>query len=193
MKKIRYLILLVVLMGAFGFSPPADQPANFKPGSEPEGFRGIKWGTHISILSDMVQVWENGDRKFYTRKGEELEIGGAKLHQIIYVFWQERLMEVRVSILKNYDGSRDELVNFNIVKDICFEQFGERKTPMLAREQYAWMGEKTRVHLGRGDLDSLRLVVGSVELSNQKTAMDKKKIEQEGEHRRQIVREARAF
>ena len=193
MRKIRYFVLFVVLMGAFGFSQPADQPINFKPGSEPDGFRGIKWGTHISTVNDMVQVWENGDRKFYTRKGECLEIGGAKLHQIIYVFWQERLMEVRVSILKNYDGSRDELVNFNIVKDICFEQFGERKTPVLAREQYAWMGEKTWVHLGRGDLDSLRLVVGSVELSNQKTAMDKKKIEQEGEHRKQIVREARAF
>ena len=192
MKKIRYLILLVVLMGAFGFSPP-DQPVNFKPGSEPDGFRGIKWGTHISTVNDMVQVWENGDRKFYARKGEELEIGGAKLHQIIYVFWQERLMEVRVSILKNYDGSRDELVNFNIVKDICFEQFGERKIPMLAREQYTWRGEKTWVHLGRGDLDSLRLVVGSVELADQKTAMDHKKIDLEAKHRRQIVREARAF
>jgi len=192
MKKIRYLILLVVLMGAFGFSP-LDQPVNFKPGSEPDGFRGIKWGTHISTVNDMVQVWENGDRKFYARKGEELEIGGAKLHQIIYVFWQERLMEVRVSILKNYDGSRDELVNFNIVKNICFEQFGERKTPMLAREEYTWRGEKTWVHLGRGDLDSLRLVVGSVELANQKTVMDHKKIEQEEKHRKQIVREARAF
>jgi len=192
MKKIRYLILLVVLMGAFGFSP-LDQPVNFKPGSEPDGFRGIKWGTHISTVNDMVQVWENGDRKFYARKGEELEIGGAKLHQIIYVFWQERLMEVRVSILKNYDGSRDELVNFNIVKDICFEQFGERKTHMLAREEYTWRGEKTWVHLGRGDLDSLRLVVGSVELANQKTVMDHKKIEQEEKHRKQIVREARAF
>jgi len=193
MKKIRYLILLVVLMGAFGFSQPADQPVNFKSGSEPDGFRGIRWGTHISTVSDMVQVWENGDRKFYTKTGENLEIGGAKLHQIIYVFWQERLMEVRVSILKNYDGSRDELVNFNIVKDICFEQFGERKKSLWSREQYAWMGEKTWVHLGRGDLDSLRLVVGSVELSNQKAEMDKKKIEQEGEHRKQVVREARAF
>jgi len=193
MKKVRYLILLVVLMGAFGFSPPADQPVNFKPGSEPDGFRGIEWGTHISTLSDMVQVWEKGDRKFYARKGEALEIGGAKLHQIVYVFWQERLMEVRVSILKNYDGSRDELVNFNIVKDICFEQFGERKSPMLAREQYSWAGEKTWVHLGRGDLDSLRLVVGSVKLANQKTATDHKKIEQEEKLRKQIVREARAF
>ena len=192
MKRIRYLILLVVLMGAFGFSP-SDQPVNFKPGSEPDGFRGIKWGTHISTVSDMVQVWENGDRKFYTRKGEDLEIGGAKLHQIVYVFWQERLMEVRVSILKNYDGSRDELVNFNIVKDICFEQFGERKSPMLAREQYSWAGEKTWVHLGRGDLDSLRLVVGSVKLANQKTATDHKKIEQEEKLRKRIVREARAF
>ena len=193
MKKVRYLILLVVLMGAFGFSPPADQPVNFKPGSEPDGFRGIEWGTHISTLSDMVQVWENGDRKFYVRKGEDLEIGGAKLHQIVYVFWQERLMEVRVPILKNYDGSRDEWVNFNIVKDICFEQFGERKSPLLAREQYSWAGEKTWVHLGRGDLDSLRLVVGSVKLANQKTATDHKKIEQEEKLRKQIVREARAF
>jgi hypothetical protein len=193
MRKIRYFVLFMVLMGAFGFSPPADQPVNFKPGSEPDGFRGIKWGAHISAVNDLVQAWENGDRKFYTRKSEDLEIGGAKLHQIIYVFWQERLMEVRVSILKNYDGSRDELVNFNIVKDICFEQFGERKAPLLAREQYAWNGEKTWVHLGRGDLDSLRLVVGSVELAHQKTAMDRKKIEQEEKHRKQIVREARAF
>jgi hypothetical protein len=193
MRKIKYFILFVILMGAFGFSQPADQPVNFKPGSEPDGFRGIRWGTHVSTVSDMAQVWENGDRKFYVRKGEDLEMGGAKLHQIIYVFWQEKLMEVRVSILKNYDGSRDELVNFNAVKDICFEQFGERKKPVFGREQYAWVGEKTWVHLGREDLDSLRLVVGSVELANQKTAMDNKKIKQEEEHRKQIVREARAF
>ena len=169
------------------------QPDAFKAGTEPDGFRGIKWGTHISALNDMTKVWEDGNRTFYERKGESLEIGGAKLHKIIYVFWKDRLLEVRVAILKDYGPDRDELANFNIIKDICFDKFGEQKKPFFGKEQYSWFGGRTWMYLGYEDPGFLRLIVGSIELLKQKKAEDEIKAKQEEVSRKQKVREARGF
>ncbi len=46
LSKIVWLILIccIVLVGSLAYAKPGD----FKPGSEPDGFRGIKWGArHI--------------------------------------------------------------------------------------------------------------------------------------------------
>jgi len=115
MRKTRIILLFAILLGTLAFVQPVSyQPGNFKPGSEPDGFRGIRWGTPISLLDQMVQVWEEGDLRYYEREGDVLEIGGAKLHKIIYVFWNDRFLEARALILKNYDPSLARLSGFGV-------------------------------------------------------------------------------
>ena len=62
-----------------------------KPRSDPDGFRGIKWGTEISTLKDLEKVEQDkstdSDLVWYTRKGDTLAIGEAKLENIFYSFW----------------------------------------------------------------------------------------------------------
>jgi hypothetical protein len=192
-KLLCACIFPTMLLGILAFTQPAGQIGTFKFGSEPDGFRGIKWGTHIAALDGMVKVWEDGDRTFYEREREVLEIGGAKLHRIVYVFWKDRLLETRVAILKDYDPDRGELANFNIVREICFERFGEQNRPFFGKEQYSWSGEKTWIYLGHEDPGFLRLVMGSKEMQAQMKAYAEKKARQETEYLKRNVREARGF
>jgi len=55
--------------------------------NEPDGFRGIKWGTNISELPDMSLSEDYGNSKFYLRKGEKLKIGDADIDRIGYGFY----------------------------------------------------------------------------------------------------------
>ena len=194
MRKTRIILLFAILLGTLAFVQPVSyQPGNFKPGSEPDGFRGLRWGTPISLLDQMVQVWEEGDLKYYEREGDVLEIGGAKLHKIIYVFWNDRFLEARALILKNYDPSLDELCNFNMIKEICFNKFGEKKKPMFGREQYSWLGDRAWVWLGAEDPGFLRLMVGSAELQRQRSTLAEERTREEEAFRLLKAKEAKGF
>ena len=52
MKKIWLVGLIILSVGLWSNLSFAGV-SNFKSGSEPDGFRGIKWGTDISTLKDM--------------------------------------------------------------------------------------------------------------------------------------------
>jgi hypothetical protein len=65
--------------------------------SEPDGFRGIIWGTDISTLKGMTHVRtypSYGGVEFYTRKGDELRFGDAQLYNIEYAFWKGKYASV---------------------------------------------------------------------------------------------------
>ena len=49
MRRVKILAILfsIILIGCFAFTRSS------KPRSDPEGFRGIKWGTEISTLKGM--------------------------------------------------------------------------------------------------------------------------------------------
>jgi len=189
MGRAVFVFLGLVFLSHFALA----QPGTFKPGSEPNGFRGLKWGTHISELSDMIQVWEDGDRKYYEKKGDFLEIGGAKLHKIVYVFWQDRLYEARVAILKDYGNMNDELTNFKIVRGLCFDKFGERKRPFLGKEEYSWFGDTTWMYLGYEEPGFLRLTVGSTRILQERKVYEERMARQEALLKKKKVKEARGF
>jgi len=189
MRKKLAVLLFLTLISSSAFV----HPENFKPGAEPEGFRGIKWGTPISVLENMNQVWEEGDLKYYERKGDVLEIGGARLNRILYLFWQGKLMEVRASILKSYDNAQDELANFKILREICFRKFGKRQKSVLGKKEYSWFGDKTWIRLANDEPGFLRLTLGSTQLSGQKRAYEEQKAKQEEEYKKRLAKEAKGF
>ena len=69
--------------------------------NEPEGFRGIKWGTDISTLKDMRCTEE----KYYVREGDKLQIGKVKLKKIEYSFQEGRFWKVMIDIERREDYS----------------------------------------------------------------------------------------
>ena len=60
--------------------------------NEPDGFRGIKWGTDINTLSNMTVVNSDGDTHTYERTGDEMKIGNAELAVLTYFFGKENFV-----------------------------------------------------------------------------------------------------
>jgi hypothetical protein len=83
-KKVKILAILFSLLLVGCLAPVRSS----KPYPEQTGFRNIKWGTEISALTGMEKVEEgkssNSDLVWYTRKGDTLAIGKAKLRNIFF-------------------------------------------------------------------------------------------------------------
>jgi hypothetical protein len=146
-----YFILLLYL--AF----PLDvlcASAEFKPGSEPDGFRGIKWGTDIATLDDMQKIKTIFDKYSglkitkYKKKNDILKLSGSSLEvsldEILYIFFDNRFFGVDLMIT-----GLDTAV---VLKHICFERFGPgKKDDRLQKvnvDLYTWEGSKTELICG---------------------------------------------
>lgn len=120
---------------------PELEPFNsggFKPGSEPDGFRGIKWGTSLSSLSGMQYYKTDpsyGGMSVYLSKGDELLIGAAKLDRIEYNFWKGKFCSVKI-LTKGFE-------NWEGLKQAVFEKIG--KGFQLNRYLYSYAGKQTEM------------------------------------------------
>ena len=133
-KTRRMLVMLFVFV-----SIPALAVVSF---ADADGFRGIKWGTELSAVQDMTQIGTDpsyGGVKKYSKKSDELKIGGADLESIEYNFWQDKLFSVTI----NFKGSS----NFSSLKDATFEKFGKGSKPNRFMETYIWDGDITGMML----------------------------------------------
>ena len=138
-KILKILIIFSVILFMDGVATGQlvhEGSSEFKPGSEPDGFRGIKWGTDISTLKDMVFIDAiYRDMKRYERRGDELKIGEAKLDYIQYEFRKGRFYLVEMW----FKGGE----NFNQIKETMFEIYGKGRSMTEKTEGYFWEGEKT--------------------------------------------------
>ncbi len=157
MKKVR---ILAVVFSIFLSSCFASIRSS-KLRADPDSFRNIRWGTEISTLKDMEKVEQDrpshSDLVWYTRKGDLLAIGKARLENIFYSFWMGNFESVWIG----FKG--DE--NFEALKKELFERFGkvleseelmkkmggedgvEPSTIKHAEEFYAWWGKNTEMTL----------------------------------------------
>jgi hypothetical protein len=132
-RTIQILILSCLLISGCTKNP-------FKEGSEPDGFREIKWGTDISTLQSMQYVNSEFDSEekvdIYKKTDDELTIGGAELASIKYYFWHNKFIKADIDAY----GDR----NCQALKDATFEKFGEgRKGGHSKAESYKWLGDQT--------------------------------------------------
>jgi hypothetical protein len=160
-----------------------------KPRSEPDGFGDIKWGTEISTLKDMEKVAQgkssNMDLDWYTRKGDTLAIGNAKLENIFYSFWMGNFASVWI------DFKGDE--NFEALKKELFQRYGKaleseelmKKMDKGAREPstighaeqfYAWWGKNADMSLSYSkDRRTGTLCINSRMMAEERRAYEKQK------------------
>lgn len=175
MRKLqRWSIILAFVVGIFGCTQKST--SGFKPNSEPDGFAGIKWGAEFSeVKSDMVELRSISDpaepdvkiKIYYTKKGDNLRMGGAQLDKIEYVFWREKFAEVRIT------ATGPE--NFNHLKKFLFEKYG---TLDKFQGAYFWDGSVTQTALRYDEPTKTSLLtVASTKIASQevKEIFDKDK------------------
>lgn len=142
MKKTLFFILSFVLMSNCVYA------MNFKPGSEPDGFRNIKWEQEISTFSDMEHVETRqdcmkagcGSIEIYLRKDDVMKIGNANLDSIEYRFCGSKFYEASIEL----HGKE----NYEAIKSYLFATYGFDRTDYFSSN--TWTGNKASVHLYGG-------------------------------------------
>jgi hypothetical protein len=186
--KILTILFTIFLIGCIASTRPS------KPRSDPDGFRGIKWGTEISKLKDMERMEQdkssNPDLVWYTRKADTLAIGEAKLENIFYLFWMGNFASVSI----DFKGKE----NFETLKKELLEQFGSTvrsEEHTRKRDQrvgiepsktggadsfYAWWGKNTDILLSYSkDRHIGTLDISSTSITEERRAYEKQKEQEE--------------
>jgi len=110
--------------------------------NEPDGFRGIKWGTDITTLKGMEFLSIDpsiGGIKKYKKTNEELKLGGATLRSVEYSFWREKFCSITVET----EGS----VNWGGLRDACIEKFGKGLQTNEVNNKFIWLGNIAEIRL----------------------------------------------
>lgn len=181
LSKIGWLIVIccIVLVGSSAYADTKTETSsedelraailNFKPGSEPDGFRGIKWGQSPSTVGELVYQASDGGIDLYTRKDDELKMGAAELELILYYFWQDKFCDVMITT-KGF-------LNWNYFKAVVFEKFGEGYQDNKYIEEYMWWGEKTWMMLKHDEVSKRGvLYMFSTDIFKQKEEWKKEQV-----------------
>ena len=125
---------------------------SFKPGSEPDGFRGMKWQTDIATLDPLhtMEVIEiMGPFVYYKKNKEDLQLVTVRLDNIIYEFWNGKFSGVIVKVRGDNQ--------FQILKEYVFARFGQgqrsKALEQLNVQDFYYNGVKTRMYLKFSDID----------------------------------------
>jgi hypothetical protein len=121
--------------GVAGESNPSIK--TYKPGSEPDGFRGIRWEAELSTLEGMEHYRTDpsyGGIEFYFRKEDSSRIGWGWVDTIQYGFWREKFYVGMITVYGSW--------NFHALKEAVFAEFGEGSKPFHDKEEYLWIGDK---------------------------------------------------
>lgn len=115
---------------------------SFKPGSEPEGFNGVKWETNFSTMGGLKHYRtdpSHGAIKFYLKEGDVFKLGNGKALPVQYGFWKGRF----------YVGmaTTESLPDWNALKETIFNKFGEGVKPFKNKEEYLWVGKNAVIAL----------------------------------------------
>jgi len=167
--KAGWLIVIgCIVLSGLAFAD-TNVPSNFKPGSEPDGFRGIKWGQDISTVEGLVHVATDpsyGGIERYARERDELKMGAAELDRIFYDFWQNKFCGVWI-YTKGYS-------NWDSFKAVVFEKFGKGFQSNEYIETYNWFGEKTWMSLDYNEFSKEgKLYMFSKEINKQQEEWEK--------------------
>ena len=147
MKKLVIILCAFSLLAVFGCAiPKSECPVyvanpncklvSFRPGSEPEGYNGIRWEAKLSTLERMKHVrtdLSHGGIEFYVREGDTFKLENGKHKMVQYGFWREKFYVVVVST----KGPEE----WSALKDAVFKKFGEGAKPFVNQEEYLWVGK----------------------------------------------------
>jgi hypothetical protein len=127
-------MLVMIFSGCFQ-QPPRVPMISFP--NEPDGFRGIKWGTNIARLPGMELVKNGGAEKYYVRPDDKLKIGDAVIEKITYGFYRDEFFKVMI----HFKG----LMNYMHMKETLTGLYGDGEHVSFGKSLYTWTGSKVLV------------------------------------------------
>jgi hypothetical protein len=116
--------------------------SDFKPGTEPIGFRATKWGMTPLQIGKPCKIDVGFALPFstYTNANDYLTVGSTELKSICYVFQADKL----VGIVAEINGS----TGYDYIFDLCTKKFGNK---VIAEDapvaMVAWNGAVTHVKM----------------------------------------------
>ncbi len=129
------LSVFTVLIGAlFGCGAPA--------ASEPDSFRGLKWGTEVSYVSGLSQIANDGNLVFYEKSDDLLQMDGIRLDQVIYGFHKGRFYMGMIYF---------PAAGFSRMQEAMTRQLGQPAKPDDTPSKLLWDGVNVSVLLSLGD------------------------------------------
>ena len=137
MRNFRISLLLTLVGLLFAVRGVFAQTLTyFKPGTDPDGFRGIKWGQSFdSVIQEMEYIKTdpgNNDINIYKKKDDRLMIGDVELSKIEYYFWKNRFYKVIIY--------SEGFSNWKGLQEGTFERFGRGLQSESKKEEYSWFG-----------------------------------------------------
>jgi hypothetical protein len=106
--------------------------------NEPDGFRGLKWGTPLSDIQEtMTHFYDYNGLEIYGRENDEKMIGLARLGGISYRFWHGKLHSVSIDTT-GYD-------NWTNLHESLIAKFGHGMK--LNRYTYSWNDKTTDIYI----------------------------------------------
>lgn len=79
-----------------------------------EGFRGLAWGSPLSVLKEPELREESGNLRYYTVPDENMNVQGVVVREIVYVFCKDKL----AGVLTRYDGQVNHLTLLGRLTDL---------------------------------------------------------------------------
>ena len=83
------------------------------PAKSSGGFRDLPWGSPLSVLKEPDLREQEGDLKYYSVPGDDMDLMGAHMREIVYVFCKNKLS----GVLTRYDGQINQLILLGALKD----------------------------------------------------------------------------
>ncbi len=166
-KGICLTTVIVIMIISFLFSVYSYSYQN-----EPDGFRGIKWGSNIKTLRGMKLVEDHKDAKYYIRKVDKLKIGEAYLKSIAYGFHKDRFYFVYIRF--------NSTTNFSSIKETLFEQYGAGVQDNKSKEEYVWLGGDVDISLQYNEISRKGKIYYFFKPISQEEDRDKKEKSKEG-------------
>ncbi len=107
---------------------------------EPADFRGVKWDESFSVAGDnMSLVRDEGDIKYYIRKGDTLKIGQVDALKVAYRYYKNQFS---TGVIQTYGGSNQKAVLATLTS-----MHGEPLRPRKRISQYFWDGDNAYIVL----------------------------------------------
>ncbi len=118
--------------------------------SEPDNFRGVKWGAEVSSVNGLSQIASEGDLVFYERGDDNLQLDEIRLDQVIYGFHKGRFYMAMVYF---------PAAGFNRMQELLKRQLGEPARPDNTPSKLIWDGQNVSVLLSLGGKADMGRVV----------------------------------
>lgn len=116
-RKIILLSLIIFSIKSFVLAKDLNNIGSFKPGSEPNGFRNLIWGTAIFNLEEenLQLIKDEGEEEVYIKEMENYLLDGISLDKIEYFFWRDRFYKVN---LYTDRPSARQLLLYNVFRKV---------------------------------------------------------------------------